>query len=111
MVHDLEVYRGLWDLQIVKEWLLKLDKIGEDAILRIVRSVPDGWANEQMRREITEQLRSRRTILSCLLNDTENVLSSGYSVKYHKTRYATEPGIGAACGATLLGNTVQFDAQ
>ena len=92
MVHDLDVYRGLWNLPSVKGWVHELDGIGEDAIRRIVSSVPDGWANEQMFREITEQLRSRRAILSCLLNDAENVLSSGYSVKYHKTRYATEPG-------------------
>lgn len=92
MVHDLDVYRGLWDPQIVQEWVHKLDGIGEGAIRRIVGSVPDGWASEQMLLEITEQLRSRRAILSCLLNDAENVLSSGYSVKYHKARYATEPG-------------------
>jgi len=91
MVHDLDIYRGLWDFQIVKEWLHKVDGIGEAAIRRIVSSVPDGWANEQMLREITEQLRSRRAILSCLLNDAENVLNSGYSLKYEKARYATEP--------------------
>jgi len=91
MVYDLDVYRGLWDHLSVKEWVHKVDGIGENSIRRIVSSVPDGWANEQTLREITEQLRSRRAILSCLLNDTENVLNSGYSLKYEKPRYAAEP--------------------
>ena len=92
MVYDLDIYSGLWSGQAVKKWTNIVDGIGESAIRWIVNSVPDGWANEQMRRDIANQLRSRRTILPRLLNDAENVLRSGYSVKYHKTRYATEPG-------------------
>jgi hypothetical protein len=92
MVYDLDIYRGLWDVQTVKKWAHLADGIGENAIRRIVKSVPDEWASRQMRRNIAEQLRARRAILPRLLNDAENVLSLGYSVQYHKTRYATEPG-------------------
>jgi hypothetical protein len=92
MVYDLDIYRGVWSGQIMKQWLQKFDGISENTILRVVASVPEEWANGKLRRDITGQLRARRAILPRLLNDAENVLSSGFSVQYHKTRYATEPG-------------------
>jgi len=92
MVYDLDIYRGLWDGQTVEKWSRIIDGIGDNAIRLILDSVPDGWANGQVRRDIAEQLRARRATLPSLLNDAENVLRSGYSVEYHKTRYATEPG-------------------
>lgn len=92
MVYDLDIYRGLWNLQTVKKWVHRIDGIGESAIRRIMSNVPDGWANGKLLQDIAEQLRARRAILPRLLNDAENVLSSSYSVRYHKPRYATEPG-------------------
>lgn len=95
MVYDLDVYKGLWrdnEDEVVKEWLQRVDRIGEEAIQRILSCVPDSWVESGFDRHITSQLEERRQRLPCLLNQSKETLTSTYSVQYHKTRNATEPG-------------------
>ncbi|MGC2501108.1 MAG: hypothetical protein WA400_03200, partial [Silvibacterium sp.] len=92
MVYDLDVYKGLWDDKIVQGWLGKVSEITETTIGQIIARVPNQWASDQMRLHIVEQLNARRSMLPQLLNDAKDVLSSGYSIQYHRSRYATEPG-------------------
>lgn len=91
MVYDLGVYEGLWRSTTVQQWLRKIDGIGEDAIRRIVEHAPDEWTDQQTRHRIINQLAQRRAMLPSLLNEAEEVLRSGYSVEYHRSRNATEP--------------------
>ncbi|HTV04220.1 MAG TPA: HipA family kinase [Acidobacteriaceae bacterium] len=91
MVYDLDIYRGLRDWRAVKEWFGKIDAIDEDDIREMLASVPDEWSDGEMRRDIMSQLMSRREVLPQLLNDAENVVKYGYSLKYHRARNATEP--------------------
>lgn len=91
MVYDLSVYEGLWNWEVVQEWCGKIDGIDENAIRSIIANVPEEWADDQMRLHISNQLRARRLMHSRLLNDIKDVLDSGYSVQYEKTRNATEP--------------------
>jgi HipA-like kinase len=91
MVYDLDLYRGLWGKESVQKWIRIIDGIGENAIRQIAGGMPDEWADEDLRLDIVEQLIARRSMLPRLLAEAEDVLNSGYSVKYHRTRYATEP--------------------
>ncbi|MGC2163555.1 MAG: HipA family kinase [Silvibacterium sp.] len=92
MVYDLGVYRGLWKSESVERWLSIIDAVDENALRKILAGVPDEWAPRGVRLNILDQLMTRRAILSALLSDAENVLSTGYSIQYHRTRNATEPG-------------------
>lgn len=95
MIYDVDVYKGLWGDNmddIVKEWLRRIDHIGEEAIRRIISYVPDSWVQRGLDRHVIDQLRERRSSLPCLLNEAKETLNSTYSVQYHKTRNATEPG-------------------
>jgi len=91
MVHDLEVYRGLWNETAVRKWLRKINGIDENTIQRIVASVPSEWAYEAMRVHIFNQLTARRPMLPGLLREAEGVLGSGYSISHLRSRNATEP--------------------
>lgn len=75
----------------MQEWLRKIDGIGEDAIRGIIAGVPVEWTAENMRLCILEQLKTRRLMLPCLLNEVSALLCSGDSVQYDKARHATEP--------------------
>jgi hypothetical protein len=91
MTHDLDIYRGLWDERFLTRWVHKISIIPDDVIREIIEGVPDEWASFQTRQHIFYQLRTRRALLRRLLREAEAVLTSGYSVRYHKPRYATEP--------------------
>lgn len=91
MVHDLSLYEGLWSKDSVQQWLRKFEGIPENTLRRIVRSVPEEWADGGLRSRILDQLLTRRSMLPRLLNDAGHVLGSGYSINYHRPRHATEP--------------------
>lgn len=92
MAHDLDIYRGLWNEKILQEWLTKLGEIDENCIYQILRTVPEEWADAKARRDISRQLETRRGQLPRLLDEARDVLQSGYSIRYHRSRNATEPG-------------------
>lgn len=92
MVYDLGVYRGLWNERAVQQWLQKVDGINENAIWRLIASVPSEWADRETRLHIFDQLRARRRMLPRLLNEAKSVLDSGDSLRYTRARNATEPG-------------------
>lgn len=92
MVHDLAVYEGLWNEDSMQQWLRKFDEFNENAIRRILASVPEEWADSNTRLKIFHQLRARRPMMPRLLNEAVSALGSGYSIKYHRSRNATEPG-------------------
>lgn len=91
MIYDLGVYQGLWHPKTVQQWLRKIEDFGADAIRRIVENVPDEWTDQYTRDKIVDQLAQRRAMLPSLLNEAEEVIRSGYSVEYHRSRNATEP--------------------
>lgn len=95
MLYDLDVYKGLWSDnsdEIVKQWLRKFEQIGKDEIRQILSGVPDRWVDRGCDRRIMDQLSERRLRIPSLLHEAKWALSSSYSVRYHKTRNATEPG-------------------
>ena len=95
MVYDLDVYKGLWNDNhddVVKEWLQRVNRIGEEAIRQILSYVPNSWMESGFEGHVINQLEERRKRLPCLLNEAKETLKSTYSVQYHKTRNATEPG-------------------
>lgn len=92
MVHDLSVYRDLWNEDAMQQWLRKFDEFDENTIRRILASVPEEWADSNTRLNIFHQLRARRPMMPRLLNEAVSALGSGYSIKYHRSRNATEPG-------------------
>lgn len=92
MVHDLDTYKGLWDEKKVQKWLQKFEGIDEDCIHEVLTSIPEEWADASARRDIFEQLRVRRRHLPRLLDEAKETLHSGYSIPYHRSRNATEPG-------------------
>ena len=91
MFYDLDLYRGIWDNKTVQHWLKIIDGINEQAIRRMVDNVPKEWAAPRLRLDIVEQLEKRRILLPRLLRGAEEVLSTGYSLKINRARYATEP--------------------
>lgn len=91
MVHDLEVYRALWNETTVRKWLRKINGIDENTIQQIIAAVPSEWADEAMRAHISNQLETRRPLLPGLLREAKGVLGSGYSVSHLRSRNATEP--------------------
>lgn len=103
MVYDLDVYQGLWNDNhddVVKEWLQRIDRIGEEAIRRMLSYVPDPWVESGFDDHAINQLAERRWLLPRLLNEAKEALNSTYSVHYHKTRNATEPG--QICSPSVL---------
>lgn len=103
MVYDLDVYRGFWNRKAVREWMERIEGISEAEIAEIISGVPAEWASARVRAEVMDQLRRRRGVLPHLLDDSENVLNSSYSIKYHRARHATEPG--QICNAPVFPRT------
>jgi hypothetical protein len=91
MIYDLSVYRGLWNKKSVQQWVRKIESITESKLWNMLNVVPEEWVNQSTRDRIVAQLATRRAQLPCLLRDVEEVLSTGYSLEYHRTRNATEP--------------------
>lgn len=91
MTYDLGIYRGLWNERSVQQWLQRFEGISENAIWRLVASVPSAWADEEIRLHIFDQLRTRRQTLPRLLNEARSALDSGYSFSNTRPRHATEP--------------------
>jgi hypothetical protein len=81
----------------------RVEGITEAEIAEIISGVPAEWANAKVRAEVMDQLRGRRRLLPLLLDDSENVLNSSYSIKYHRARHATEPG--QICNAPIFAGT------
>ena len=92
MVYDLDFYQGLWTKAAMRKWIDVIAGISDEAIHRILNSIPDEWASSSTRMDILKQLRTRRSLLPRLLNEAREVANTGYSFQYHRTRYATEPG-------------------
>lgn len=90
MTYDLGIYRGLWNETHLTRWVHNMSMISDDAIKDIIECVPGEWATSETRRHIFSQLQTRRALLPHLLRETKDVLNSGYSLQYHRSRYATE---------------------
>jgi hypothetical protein len=92
MVYDLDVYQDLWTKAAMRGWLGVMGGISDNALREIIHSIPNEWASTSTRWEILNQLRTRRSLLPRLLEEAQDVLRTGYSLRYHRARNATEPG-------------------